>query len=309
MNSGLYNKDILTLDELSRDEILTILSKAEDFKSMLEKKKPHNYLNGKTIALIFQKPSTRTRISFEAGIAQLGAYPLYLNANDMQLGRGETIEDTGRVLSRYVDAIIIRTFAQKEIELLAESATVPVINGLSDDYHPCQTLADLLTVLEIKKKFSGIKLAYLGDGNNVVHSLLLGSAKVGMDIFIATPEGYEPSPLVVERAKSIAKNSTIKITNNPEEAVENADIVYTDVWTSMGQESEKDIRKKVFVPYRINSRILTYAKPEVAVMHCLPAHRGEEITNDVIDGPNSVVFDQAENRLHTQKALLALLLG
>ncbi|MBI4744788.1 MAG: ornithine carbamoyltransferase [Actinobacteria bacterium] len=309
MISDFHGRDVLTLDEFTGDEILALLSKAKDLKGMLKKKEPHNYLDGKTIALIFQKPSTRTRISFEAGIAQLGAYPLYLNANDMQLGRGETIDDTGRVLSRYVEAIVIRTFAQEEIELLAEAASIPVINGLSDDYHPCQSLADLLTILEIKNRFSGIKLAYLGDGNNVVHSLLLGSAKVGMDIFVATPEGYEPSSLVVEKAKNIAKNSKVEIMNDPEEAVKDADVVYTDVWTSMGQESEGDIRKKIFVPYQINSKILSYAKSDTVVMHCLPAHRGEEITNEVMDGPNSVVFDQAENRLHTQKALLALLLG
>jgi ornithine carbamoyltransferase len=310
MISGLRNKDILTLDELNRDEILSVLSKAKDFKGMLERKESHSYLNEKTIALIFQKPSTRTRVSFEVGIAQLGAYPIYLNASDMQLGRGETINDTGHVLSRYVDAIIVRIFAQKDIDLLAEAASVPVINGLTDDYHPCQVLADLMTILESKNKFSGIKLAYLGDGNNVVHSLLLGAAKVGMDIIIATPKGYEPSGSVVERARNIAgKNSIVEIINDPEEAVRDADIIYTDVWTSMGQELEGDTRRKVFVSYQINSRILAHAKPDVIVMHCLPAHRGEEITSEVIDGPNSVVFDQAENRLHVQKALLVSILG
>jgi len=268
-------------------------------------------LEDKTLGLIFQKPSTRTRVSFEVAMRQLGGYALYLGWNDLQLGRGETIEDTGRVLSRYVDGIMARVFSHNDLIKLAEGASVPVINGLSDLTHPCQILADLLTIKEKKGDFKGLKLTFVGDGgNNVSHSLIIGATKVGMNITIGTPEGYEPNEQILKWAQENAKHSgsKIEIVHDPIKAVEGADIIYTDVWVSMGMEKEKEKRLKVFPPFQVNSKLLSHANQDAIVMHCLPAHRGVEITDDVLDGPQSAVFDQAENRLHAQKGLLALLL-
>jgi ornithine carbamoyltransferase len=261
--------------------------------------------------MIFEKPSTRTRVSFEVAIASTGAHPVALSSQELQLGRGETIEDTGRVLSRYVDAIVLRTFEQERLELIASAASVPVVNALSDFEHPCQCLADLLTIREIKGELAGRTLTYLGDGNNVTHSLLLGGAKTGMHVRVATPPGFEPIPQIVQRATEIAEGTdgSVLLTNDPREAAAGADVLYTDVWASMGQEAESDERALVFPAYRLDQEKVDVARPDVTVLHCLPAHRGQEITDEVIDGPRSAVWDQAENRLHTQKALLLWLLG
>lgn len=311
MLRSLKGKSLLTINDLSPDEIYALLAKAMELKRLLRSDANHAYLEGKTAALIFNKPSTRTRVSFEAGLNHLGAGATYLNAEDLQLGRGETIEDTGKVLSRYVDVIIIRTYKHEDVEKLAAAASVPVINGLTDEHHPCQILADLMTILEKKDRLSGLKLAYLGDGNNVANSLIQGAAKVGMSIYVASPIGYEADLKVVETARSQVKNPRCRIvvTNDMSEALEDADIIYTDVWASMGQEAEHDQRLEAFRPYQVNLQSLHNAKGNAIVMHCLPAHRGEEITDEIIDSPQCVVFDQAENRLHTQKALLCHLLG
>ncbi|MDO8886115.1 ornithine carbamoyltransferase [Candidatus Oleimmundimicrobium sp.] len=308
---SLKGKDFLTLADFGQDEIYQILAKASKLKRLHRLGEPTHLLKGKSVALIFEKPSTRTRVSFEAGIAQLGAHPVVLHGKDLQLGRGETIEDTGRVLSKYVDAIVVRTFKQSDLENLAKAASVPVINGLTDDFHPCQVIADFLTILEKKDRLAGLKMAYVGDGNNVCHSLMLGASHIGMNLSVATPLGYEPKEYVIKKAKSVLRNINhkIDITNNPKKAVLRADVVYTDVWTSMGQESESEERKKTFLPYQVNSVLLSLAKPDALIMHCLPAHRGEEITGEVMESPNCVVFDQAENRMHAQKALLSLLIG
>jgi ornithine carbamoyltransferase len=266
---------------------------------------------GRSVALIFEKSSTRTRVSFEVGIAQMGAHPLVLSAGDLQLGRGETIEDTGRVLSRYVDAIVLRTFEQERLEALAVAASVPVINSLSDFEHPCQALADLLTIREHLGDLSGKVLTYVGDGNNVAHSLLLAGAKAAMTVRVATPAGFEPIRQVVDRAAEIASETggSIEVGTDPSTAAKGAHALYTDVWASMGQEREADERALVFRPYQLNEALIDAADPDVLVMHCLPAHRGEEIADVAIDGKHAVVFDQAENRLHTQKALLVFLFG
>jgi ornithine carbamoyltransferase len=279
-------------------------------KLQLLRGQEHPLLKGKTLAMIFEKPSTRTRVSFEVGMWQLGGYALYLGASDLQLGRGETIADTAQVLSRYVDGIMARVFSHQTILDLIRYSRVPVINGLSDLTHPCQGLADLFTVYEKKGGLSGLKLAYIGDGNNVAHSLIYGCSKVGMDMTLACPRGYEPNPEVVSKAKEEAKRNgcKIKVTNDPKEAVRGADIVYTDVWASMGQENEHDKRVKIFKPYQVNVQLVKEAKGDYLFMHCLPAHRGEEVTDEVADSKNSVIFDQAENRMHTQKALLALIM-
>ncbi|MDI6799384.1 MAG: ornithine carbamoyltransferase [Actinomycetota bacterium] len=307
----LKGKDCLCLAEFTQDQIYKILAKGSEFKKLHWARRLPRLLEGKTVALIFEKPSTRTRVSFEAGVAQLGGHPLVLNTNDLQLKRGESIEDTGRVLSRYVDAIVMRTFSQDSLERLASTSDVPVVNALTDEYHPCQALADLLTILEKRDHLAGIKLAYIGDGNNVCHSLLLGGAMVGVDVWVATPKGFEPSIEVVKVAKGLARNfkQEIRVLNDPKVAAMMADVLYTDVWTSMGQEDEAIKRKRAFAPYQINEALLASAKKDALVMHCLPAHRGEEIEAAVLDGPHSVVFDQAENRLHVQKALLSLLIG
>jgi len=302
-------RDFLSIDDVSTRELHHLLELAAKVKQS-----PGDHaarLAGMSVALIFEKPSTRTRVSFEVGVASLGGHPLALSSSELQLGRGETIEDTGRVLSRYCEAIVLRTFGQERLEALAAGATVPVVNSLSDYEHPCQILADLLTVIEKKGEPTGRTLAYLGDGNNVAHSLLLGGAMVGMHVRVTTPTGFEPIPQVVERAGEIASETggSIVVGNDPLAAVDGADILYTDVWASMGQEREHAERVLVFTPFRIDAEKLSLAADDAIVMHCLPAHRGEEITDEVIDGPHSVAWDQAENRLHTQKALLLWLLG
>lgn len=301
-------RNFLSMDDLSPAEMMELLDLGEKVKVQ-----PADYagrLGGMSVAMIFEKPSTRTRISFEVGIAELGAHPIALSSSELQLGRGETIEDTGRVMSRYVEAVVLRTFEQERLEGLARTATVPVVNALSDFEHPCQCLADLLTIKEHKGSLAGLVLAYLGDGNNVAHSLLLGGAKAGMQIRVATPPGYEPIPQVVRRAQEIGEETGggAMVTHDPVQAATGADVLYTDVWASMGQEAEAVERTLVFQAYQLNRAAVDLAKPDVIVLHCLPAHRGQEITDEVIDGPHSVVWDQAENRLHSQKALLLRLL-
>ncbi|MBC7345852.1 MAG: ornithine carbamoyltransferase [Clostridia bacterium] len=307
---ALRGRDFLCLRDLSNEELALVLEVAADLKARQKRGVPHRWLAGKTLGMIFQKASTRTRVSFEVGMYQLGGQALFLSARDLQLGRGETIADTARVLSRYLDGLMIRTYAQEEAEELARYASVPVINGLTDLLHPCQALADLFTIKERLGRLAGVKLAYLGDGNNVAHSLLLGGAKVGLDVWVASPPDYAPRPEIVAAAEELAAatGARITVTSDPAVAAADADVLYTDVWASMGQEEEQEIRRRVLAPYRLDSSIVALAKPDVLVMHCLPAHRGEEISDAVIDGPHAVVFDQAENRLHTQKALLLLLL-
>ena len=301
--------DFLSIDDLGAEEIGSILDAAAKVKG-----KPSSWANrlqDRQIALIFEKPSTRTRVSFEAAVSTMGGHAIVLRGDELQLGRGETVEDTGRVLSRYVDGIVLRTFGQDRLERLSEAASVPVVNALSDFEHPCQALADLMTIAEQRGDLGGVAVAYVGDGNNVAHSLMLAGAKLGMDVRVATPPGYEPFPQVTDRCKQLAIDTGAKVTvgNVVAEAVVGASVVYTDVWASMGQEDSADERKELFQKYQVNSDLLAMASDDAVVMHCLPAHRGEEITTDVVDGPRSVVWDQAENRLHTQKALLDHLLA
>jgi len=308
--SNLRGRDLLSLHDLNPAEIMAIIELAGELKEKQKLRIPHSYLQGKTLGMIFQKSSTRTRVSFEVAMYQLGGYPMFLNANDLQLGRGESLADTARVLSRYLDGVMIRTYAQDDVEEFARHATIPVINGLTNLLHPCQILADLLTIKERKGTLTGLKLAYIGDGNNICHSLLFGCAKVGMDISVASPEGYKPDEDIVRLAKQDASSagSKVEILTNPVEAVSGADIVVTDVWASMGQEAEQAARAKVFAPYQVNEKLVAHARPDFIFLHCLPAHRGEEVAAEIIDGPHSAVWDEAENRLHTQKAVLALLL-
>lgn len=296
------------MDDVSDRELKALLDLSAKVKAT-----PEDYserLRGKAVAMVFEKASTRTRVSFEVAVSSAGGHAVPLSSGELQLGRGETIEDTGRVLSRYVDAIVLRTFEQERLEVLAAAASVPVINALSNFEHPCQCLADLMTMKEQKGDLAGRILTYLGDGNNVTHSLLLGGAKCGMRVRVATPPGFEPIPLVVHRAEEIAAatGGAIEILHDPTQASSEADVLYTDVWASMGQEAEADERALVFPNYRLNRRLVDLAQPDVTVLHCLPAHRGQEITDEVIDGPHSAVWDQAENRLHTEKALLLWLL-
>lgn len=304
----LRNKDLISINYLTSEEVEIILNEAEALK-----KGPRNtdYLKGKTLAMIFEKSSTRTRVSFQVGMYQLGGYAMFFSSNDLQIGRGETIHDTAKVLSRYVDGIMARTFKYQTILDLAKYATVPVINGLTDYDHPCQALSDLFTIYEKRGKLKGLTLAYIGDGNNVLHSLIQAAVRVGMNINYASPVGYKPSEEVVKEAIEFAKNTGSKVNEYSDavSAIKDADIIYTDVWVSMGQETEKEQRKKDLLAFQLNSDLMKKAKPDVLVMHCLPAHRGEEITDEVIDGPNSIVFDQAENRMHTQKAILKLLMS
>ncbi len=303
-------KHLVSLKDYSRADIDEIFALTDKLKQ-----DPLAYreaLRGKSLAMIFQKPSTRTRVSFEVGMFQLGGTALYLGSNDIQLHRGETIADTARVLSRYVDAIMARVFAHQDIMDLAKHGSVPVINGLSDLLHPVQALADYYTLRERRGKLEGLKLAYVGDGNNVCHELILGATKLGMTIVVAAPAGYEPNPLILKSAirdAQKAKSPEPVVTADPMEAVADADVIYTDTWTSMGQEAEGEKRVSAFQGFMVSSEMLAAARPECLFMHCLPAHRGEEVAADVIDGPQSVVFDEAENRLHVQKALLLLLLG
>ena len=301
-------RDFLSVDDITPDELVALLDGADRHKA---ERRPRTTLQGRTIALIFEKPSTRTRVSFEVAVHELGGYPLPLSGADLQIGRGETLEDTATVLSRYVHAIVLRTFAQESLERLARAGSIPVVNALSDYSHPCQALADLQTIRERTQRLAGLRLAYLGDGNNVAHSLLFAGSKVGMHVAMATPVGYEPIPQVVRRATEIAAGTggSVELTHDPETAAKDADVVYTDVWASMGKELEHGERALIFKPYQLSTDILAVASPDVVVLHCLPAHRGEEIAAEVMDGPNSAVFDQAENRLHTQKALLSWLLA
>ena len=304
-------KHFLTLADLTPDQVWHLLDLAHRLKEEWRAGGNAPRLRGKVLGMIFQKPSLRTRVSFDVAMLQLGGHALYLSPNEIQLGVRESIADVARVTSRYVNGIMARVFAHAHVEELAQYATVPVINGLSDYAHPCQILADLFTIHEKRGRLEGLKLAYVGDGNNVCHSLLFGAALTGMHIAVATPPGYEPSPEAVRRAREIAAEtgSEIALTRDPHAAVAEADVIYTDVWASMGQEAERERRLKVFPPYQVNAQLVARARPDVMVMHCLPAHRGEEITDEVIDGPHSIVFDQAENRLHAQKAILVELMG
>jgi len=308
---SLKGKDFLSINDLSVEEIYQILDFAKILKAKQKAGEAHPLLKGKTLGMIFQKSSTRTRVSFEVGMWQLGGMALFLSSNDLQIGRGEPVKDTARVLSRYLDGIMIRTFSHLEVEELAEYANIPIINALTDLLHPCQAMADIFTAIEHKGELKGRKLCYIGDGNNMVNSLLHICAKVGMDISVATPANYAPDAIIVEQAAVAAKLSGSKITilDDPFAAAKDADVLYTDVWASMGKEGEQAIRKQAFAGFQINNSIMQVAKKDAIVMHCLPAHRGEEITDDVIEGPNSVVFDEAENRLHVQKAIMALLMS
>src|SRR5262245_58043475 len=304
-------KDLLDVAAIGKAELESLLSSANRLKDKLRRGVPHPLLPGKTLGLLFQKPSTRTRVSFEAGMNHLGGYAMVLPMADIQLSRGESVADTARVLSRYLDAIVIRTYDHAIVEEWAREATIPVINGLTDLSHPCQALSDLLTIREKKGRLKGIKIAYIGDGNNVANSLIEAAAKMGMTITLGCPVGYQPEQHVVDRARGEAATTgaVIELGQDPYDAVKEADVVYADVWISMGREREQARRLRVLAPYQVNSRLIAKAKPDAIVMHCLPAHRGEEITAEVLDGPQSVIIDQAENRLHMQKAILTNLLG
>lgn len=298
-------------DDLKPQEIWELFKLTERLKMELKSGIKHELLRGKTLVMFFEKPSTRTRLSFEIAMTQLGGHAIYFDRQTSQLGRGETLADTARVISRYADALMARVYKQATLEELAKHSTVPVINGLSDLYHPCQALADYFTIYEKFSRVSGVKVAYVGDGNNnVTHSLLLTGSLLGANVSVASPEGYEPLRDIVERAKGYAKESgsEIEIVNDPFEAVKGADVVYTDVWVSMGRESEKEEREKVFRPYQVNAKLMKAAKPQAIFMHCLPAHRGQEVVDEVIDSERSAVWDEAENRLHVQKALLVYLI-
>jgi ornithine carbamoyltransferase len=308
---ALRGKDLLSIHDLTIDEVQDIFILAAKLKKQQKQGITHHLLQGKTLGMIFQKSSTRTRVSFEVGMYQLGGSALFLSANDLQIGRGEPVKDTARVLSRYVDGIMVRTYSHQKVQELAEYASVPVINALTDLLHPCQALADLFTAFEHKGDLKGRKIAYIGDGNNMVQALMHGCAKVGMHISVATPPGYEPNPTCVAEARADAMNtgSVIELTNDPLQAAQGADVVYTDVWASMGQEAEQLKRQHDFVGFAVDKQLMAVADPKAIVMHCLPAHRGEEITAEVMEGPQSVIFDEAENRLHVQKAIMALTMG
>ena len=304
---SLKGRDFLTLKDFTRQEIEEMVNLGIDLKAKQKAGIPTPILAGKTLGMIFQKSSTRTRVSFEVGMYQLGGSALFLSTNDLQIGRGEPIKDTARVLSRYLDGIMIRTYSHADVEELAEYADIPVINGLTDDYHPTQIIADLITIQEHKGKLEGIKFAYVGDGNNMTHSLMIGCAKVGMDVTVACPDGYMPNPEIVALAQSYAAEygGSVTVMHDPKEAVKGVDVVYTDTWASMGQEAEKEIRKKAFAGYQVDDAMMALAKPDAIFMHCLPAYRGMEVTDEVIESPQSVVFDEAENRLHAHKAIMA----
>ena len=301
VSESLKGRNFTRVADWSGEELLRVLDLADDLKERQQRREDHHLLPGRALGMIFQKPSTRTRVSFEVGIAQLGGHGLYLAASDLQLGRGETLRDTATVLSRYLDGLMIRTFAQDDVEELARHATIPVINGLTDSSHPCQALADVMTIRERLGRFEGVRVAYLGDGNNVCASLMVAAAKLGMEFVAATPEGYEPPVQAVELAKP-------ELTHDPREAADGADVLYTDVWTSMGQEEERERRLRDLDGFGIDDELVRLAGENAIVLHCLPAHYGEEITEDVLYGPQSAVWDQAENRLHAQKALMALVI-
>jgi ornithine carbamoyltransferase len=304
-------KDLLAISDMTAQEIENVLELSASLKKKQKQGKTHQPLKGKSLGMIFEKSSTRTRVSFEVGMYQLGGQALFLSSHDLQIGRGEPLTDTARTLSRYLDGIMIRTFAQSTVEELARHASIPVINGLSDLHHPCQALADLFTIREKRGKLKGLRLSYVGDGNNMAHSLIEACVRTGVHISLACPPGYEPDAAIMREAGQVAvkTGSELKLFNDPVKAVRDADIVYTDVWASMGQESEHARRVNAFRGYQVDAKLMQAATPAALVMHCLPAHRGEEIAANVIDGRQSVVFDQAENRLHTQKAILELLIG
>jgi ornithine carbamoyltransferase len=304
-------RDFLTLDDVTRPELEGLLESAARLKDYLKRGVPHRFLEGRTLGMIFKKPSSRTRVSFEIGMFQLGGLALFLNNHDLGMGVRESVADIGRLFSRYLDGIVIRTFAHEEVEELARYAAIPVINGLTDLHHPCQILADLLTIQEKFGRCEGIKLAWVGDGNNVANSWLQGASKVGMHLALACPKGYWPPTGFIRKTQeeAAANGGSVELMEDPFQAVKGADVIYTDVWVSMGQEAERRWRLEVFQLYQVNQALLEAAKPTTLVMHCLPAHRGEEITAEVIDGPQSIVFDHAENRLHTQKAILHFLLS
>jgi ornithine carbamoyltransferase len=303
---SLKGRSFTRVADWSREELLEVLDLADELKRLQQARAEHHLLPGRTLGMIFQKPSTRTRVSFEVGIYQLGGIGLYLSAGDLQLGRGETIKDTAHVLSRYLDAIMIRTFAQADVDELAEHASIPVINGLTDAAHPCQALADVMTIRERFGRLEGLRVAYLGDGNNVCASLMVACAKLGMDFVAATPSGYRPDDEPVQIAREAG--GSVELTNDPRAAAEAADVLYTDVWTSMGQEEERERRLRDLTGYGIDAELVSLAGDDAVVLHCLPAHYGEEITEDVLYGPRSAVWDEAENRLHAQKALMALVI-
>ncbi len=307
----LNQKDFLTLSDVSAAKLQQLLDLAVEIKAKFKNGEPYAPLTGKSLAMIFEKSSTRTRVSFEVGMLQLGGHALFMTNRDLQIGRGETISDTAQVLSEYVNGIMIRTFEHEKVEELAKYASIPVINGLTDDFHPCQAVADLLTILEIKGALKDLKMAYIGDGNNVAHSLMHACAIMGMDITVATPVGYEPNAAIVEECKAFAteSGSKVEVTNNPVIAAKDADIFYGDVWTSMGQEEENAKRLQDFSGFQVNADLVKYAKEDYIYMHCLPAHREEEVSTEIIDGPHSVVFHQAGNRLHGQKAILVDLMS
>ncbi|MHB9013458.1 MAG: ornithine carbamoyltransferase [Ignavibacteriaceae bacterium] len=308
--SNMKGKSLISLNDLSAEEFWQIFELSASLKSKLKNGAPHRILEGKTLGMIFSKPSTRTRISFEVGIYQLGGIGMYFNQNDLQLKKSESIPDTAKVLSRFLNGIMIRTFDHQDVIDLAKNSSIPVINGLTDLMHPCQILADLFTILEKKKTIKGLKLAYVGDGNNVAHSLLHGCSKVGMDISIASPKDFQPNKEIVQESISNAKlsGSKVEIVIDPVEAVTGADVIYTDVWASMGQENEAVKRNEIFKKYQVNSNLVKHAKKDYLFMHCLPAHRGLEVVDEIADSKNSVIFDQAENRLHVQKAIMALVM-
>ncbi len=293
--------------DLSTDEILDILNLADQLKYELKHGIPHPHLKGKTLGMIFQKASTRTRVSFETGMYQLGGYPLFLSSNDLQIGRGEPVQDTARVLSRYLDGIMIRTFEQKEVEDLAEYGSIPIINGLTDFCHPCQVLADLMTIREFKGSFAGLKMCFIGDGNNMANSLIVGGLKVGMSVSIACPDDYQPPKEILDFAKEYGDK--FEMTNSPIQAAKDADVVLTDVWASMGQEGEAEKRKKAFAGYQVNDELMAAAHEDAMVLHCLPAHREEEITEKVFEAHANEIFEEAENRLHAQKAVMVKLMA
>jgi ornithine carbamoyltransferase len=307
---GLKGRDFTRVADWTGEELERMLDLAGELKQQQKRREQHHLLPGRTLGMIFQKPSTRTRVSFEVGIAQLGGTGLYLSAGDLQLGRGETLKDTATVLSRYLDAIMIRTFAQEDVAELARHASIPVINGLTDSAHPCQALADVMTIRERLGRLDGVTVAYLGDGNNVCASLMVAAAKLGLNFRAATPKGYEPSAEAIEIAREAATKTgaTIELLADPREAAAGADVLYTDVWTSMGQEEERERRLRELAGFGIDDELVALANEDAIVLHCLPAHYGEEITEDVLYGPQSAVWDQAENRLHAQKALMALVI-
>jgi ornithine carbamoyltransferase len=309
MNDSLRGRDYVSLTDLTQEEFWSLLETAKKLKQQQKHHVPHEFLKGKILAMIFEKASTRTRVSFESAMYHLGGLAIFLSSQDLQIGRGEPISDTARVLSSYCEGILIRTFKHQDVLDLAKYAGVPVVNGLTDDEHPTQALADLLTVWERKGKLEGLKLAFIGDGNNVAASLMHAGALTGMHIAVATPEGYAPPERAVRQAKAmLSAGASLTVLRDPKEAVKEADVVYTDVWASMGQEEEEAQRREAFGGYQVNRNLLRLAKPNAVVLHCLPAHRGEEITDEVMEGPQSVIFEEAENRLHAHKAILAMLL-